>query len=298
MTRLKNYIKEARSVIIEPNEATELINRWCMDAVNSNWLIYRGNSSITGNWYAVDPSAARERHSAYASGNQYNLLLSNLPSWKKYPKRSKSIIASTDWRGARGYAHDEPYILLPYDGASIGVCPKQDIWYSFKLFPMNETTGMEDFNIELGRLFHYLLGKSDRTYEDIKKHCDMVDDIVIYGKGLREEELHLYRDKQEYIQSYVEFKLGHSTTEWFTERIKYLGTGRHLWDILVEILDPDYNGFTMTTVGRGTISTKHEVWTDSKCIMVKASYEALSQLDEIGDILYNKMPVKSMKWES
>jgi hypothetical protein len=284
--RLKSYITERRSIFLNDDEVVSLLEDHCGDAIKSKWLIYRGNPDLGGNSYLVDPINAGVRESPYAHGNQYNILLSNLPSWKKYPKRNRSIVGATSIRVAYGYGSEFPYILLPYNGANIGVCPEQDIWYSFKDFPMSETTGLDDFNIHLGFLFYKILGKSNvNTYSDIKKCCDEID------RKIKDEDVEI-AGLEGYAQNYVISRLDASTVEWFTHRINYFHTINKLFEAIQQSLDPEYNDFSLTNPGVGFLNDDHEVWTDAKCIMIKATPLALGNLGKIGDILLSKMTRK------
>lgn len=82
------------------------------------------------------------------SSNIYNKLLSDLfPSWQKFPKRSESIIATFSIEKAGIYVdiNGMLYVILPKNGARIGVCPKKDMWVSFNNFPFS-ISNLSQFN--------------------------------------------------------------------------------------------------------------------------------------------------------
>src|SRR5271168_3608736 len=99
-----------------------------IQAMKENKFIYKGfNTNLGHNFLLTDPSQ-KERKSANTS-NQYTLLMDNLPAWKEYPKRSRSLVCSTSSDRAASYGN--VYLVLPFNGARIGICPEYDIWDSF-----------------------------------------------------------------------------------------------------------------------------------------------------------------------
>jgi hypothetical protein len=53
---------------------------------------------------------------AGVSSRHHTLLMENLPSWNKFPKRSKSIIGSTGVSKVHVCKHS--YFVIPFDGAT------------------------------------------------------------------------------------------------------------------------------------------------------------------------------------
>lgn len=127
--------KEKRSVGIKKDEAVKFYTEKCKkySKDKSNPVLYRG---VDGNdpYNIVDPTKT-ERKSAYTS-NHTTLLIDNLPSWKNYPKRSRSIICTLDGGVAGGYG--QKFRVIPSDNCKFGVCPRSDIWYSFVDFDVSE----------------------------------------------------------------------------------------------------------------------------------------------------------------
>jgi hypothetical protein len=102
-----------------------------LEACSNGKMIFRGTRINTLPVMLVDPSAS-QRKSANTE-NYYTLLIDNLPSWQNYPKRSKSLICSTSRHVAELFSQDNDknggvYIVLPFNGAKIGICPQRDIW--------------------------------------------------------------------------------------------------------------------------------------------------------------------------
>ena len=60
--------------------------------------------------------------------NYYTLLIDSSPDFAQFPKRSKSLIGTTNLDRAQDYGHTGVYALFPVNGSRIGVCPGHDMW--------------------------------------------------------------------------------------------------------------------------------------------------------------------------
>lgn len=241
--RLKTFIlNENRSVSISEDDVRKLIKTDYSIALKGT-PIFRGVSNYDKDFLFIDPSKHEERLSPYAYSNVYNLLLSNLPSWNKYPKRNKSIICTTDIDNAYGRGFGAAYYVIPKNNSKIGICPSRDIWFSFKEFgTLNELNNIisilfETFNIKY----------NDADFKKFKNNCDELDD-----KKYNIKNLNLKKYKIEY--------------EWLTE---YLNIPElKLLDILNQILDPNKNRFKLSKPGDDNLSIGVETWTDGPSILI------------------------------
>ena len=122
--RLVEYMFEKRGNDITREQAIELVSNEHKDAFNAQVAIYRGVHGY-GDYAFIDPSKSNRPRVSANTGNHYTLIMDNSSSWKSYPKRSKSLICSTD----EGYAIDfgKTYRVYPINGGKIGVCPYRDI---------------------------------------------------------------------------------------------------------------------------------------------------------------------------
>lgn len=100
---------------------------------NKKFFIFRKFSENLGQFVYTNPKDSNiERVAPWSEwGNWHNLLLSNLESWNNYPKRNKSLIGASHGR-AFTHGGTDDYLIIPYDRTKIGLCPKDDIWESFK----------------------------------------------------------------------------------------------------------------------------------------------------------------------
>jgi len=121
--------QEGRKTPIAEEEAMGIIKQSCKNITsyykNNKERIYRGSSRINSDFAITDPEQyERKSRNTY---NFYTLLMDNLPNWSAYPKRSKSLVCSTNQNSAANYG-GQVFLLFPFDSCKIGVCPSTDVW--------------------------------------------------------------------------------------------------------------------------------------------------------------------------
>jgi hypothetical protein len=272
--RLKQYlITERRSKELSKNEAVDILFDNCQNAVKdyeNGYKLYRGLYKPAGNYALVDPKSGKPRKSAYATYNYYTLFIDNLPSWRQYPKRSESLICTTSYTKAVQYTYDNnPYIVFPYDNAKLAVAPTDDIFTSFKIYHDNTYnlifgTGRE-FNEFLEWFFDKITGIDDASsnWNRLKKAMNIFDKEWKTGEAKEDIE-------NTYNSTYTRH-LYESIVSFFEDN--YKGNMLKMFD---KLLNPDYNGFRLTKK-ISQIPDDREVWTDSKCLMIRS--------DEVEDFL-------------
>lgn len=244
-----------RSKAISEREARNLILKKynnALDAAQKGSCIWRGNRKLDKEYYFIDPRMSLDKRvSPWAYKNYYNLLISNLPSWNKYPKRNKSIIATTDIDDASSRAGiDGAVLVLPKNGSKIGVCPTEDIWYSFS----NTHGDLNDFNKELHIIFRSGFGgrpnfkSTEHQYSVFLETCDMIDE--------NKKDIMKNMNKGEFKNLF-----------YFHEYFKH--DNEKLIDYIDNILNPDKNDFSLITAGDLIKNGNYEVWTDGPSILIK-----------------------------
>jgi hypothetical protein len=179
-------------------------------------------------------------------GNYHNLMVSNLESWKDYPRRNKSLICAGIKR-AIGHEGSQLYLIIPYDKTKIGVCPKYEFWESFKTYTEDRI---------------YLPNWCKRIINIVETE----NDIKLGGESW--EEILPYLDKK-----YARYKFKHLIKlPWYNELV----VNKTLLQNLNEYLSPKSNGFVLKTfkdLHPLLLSSDHECWFEGECIMI--SYEDL-----------------------
>jgi hypothetical protein len=240
--RLKAFLlQEGRSKEISEEKVIDILKKNCQKALNST-PIYRG-IRVNDPFFYIDPKAGKPRRSANTR-NYYTLINDNSPYWKQYPKRSESIICTTNINDAKGYGFQ--YAVFPYDGAKIGVCPESDYWYSFQK-TLGEYTTLDEFNDILYKIIvvkNNIFGFDDRSYKDI------VDSFKTFDTFMKDNQRLLELIKSEYPM----FKEYDPNKTTFLEYVQ-------------KLLSPKPNGFRLKKIG-DKLPGINEVWTDSKSILV------------------------------
>lgn len=243
------YLNEGRTKSVDIDFARTFIERRCQNAVKGT-PIYRGIQAYETDYLYVDPSKSSPRMSPYADYNYYNMLLSNLPSWKDYPPRDKSLICTTSYDNAEHRQNgDFPLRVLPVDGSKIGVCNECDIWEGFKI---TVRSSMQGFNRAMYELFDrngVKTRNTDMIYSTFVKACNEIDKV---------------RDTGEH-----DLDIGNNwhNKEWI---IDYKDAESKLIDFLDFLLSPGENYFRLVTTG-ATIPNDREVWTDGESILIRTS---------------------------
>lgn len=171
----QEYQTEGRNTAISKDKAMKLISTKCSKILGyykeGGQYIYRAGSRVSGE-FALSQPAKFSRKSANTS-NYYTLLMDNLPSWSRYPRRSKSIVCSNDKYTAANYSYGRSqYIVFPYDTCKIGICPDSDIWDSIPRIPgIRGIEEWESINSELEDIG----GLSDNNWSDFKARVDSLD---------------------------------------------------------------------------------------------------------------------------
>lgn len=186
--------------------------------------------------------------------NQYTLLFSNLPSWAEYPKRNRSIIATTSLRHASSYGN--AYLVLPFDGAKIGVCSSLDMWDTYYKNLGNNTIEM----------FASFLERKNISGDTYKK---LISEIFYKRKYLGNGVSWLWR-----------------CTPKFAQALASCSTESDVISLLSLYLQPKSGGFKLTTISHLT-KEKREVWFDSKAFLIKVNSDFyLRYFPETADSLY------------
>jgi hypothetical protein len=187
--KFQTYLNEGRTKTI--NADTAYLN--IIDRCKKNFkIMYDNKTSIklyrgftfNDDFGIVDTNKGKERESAYTE-NYYTLLFDNLPSWKKFPKRSRGLVCSTNMQYASNYGYGQPFYVIPFDDSKIAVAPSHDIWESFKVFCTKyDLFSMDDFNVFLNQWFKRFNIKKPNTYEELKKALISLNELVKKGKEI------------------------------------------------------------------------------------------------------------------
>jgi len=277
LKHLANQIlTEGRTKKIKLKKATQIFRNNCRMFNDSNTQIYRGIKGFDSNFGIVKPKQSKRKRKSQNTYNFYTLLIDNSKSWSQYPKRSESIICTTDSESAHGYGEGHFYLVIPFDLASIGVAPEADIWKSFNYHLKSQ------FN----RYILLLADVADRlsninsNVPDIESggrvpknsYSKFSNYITKVDKILSTEHPRSGKNKTGYeiiIKGlFSTAKFGHKGREFVKD---YLDFNGNLLEYLKFILNPDRNGFNLKEYNSNfKVSGKgeREIWTDSPSILI------------------------------
>ena len=255
--RLEKYITEGRSKTIDQIGALAMAKK-CSNSVEqyikSASVLWRGiqtkeayeREPFRGDYLTIQPSKF-ERRLAYSGGNHYTLMMDNLPQWKAFPKRGRGLVCSSDRDYADGYNENgNLFAVFPVNGSKVGVCPKEDIYDSFKL-----VWSMGGFSKSM---------ESDGF--DDKNWKSLVMDMKEFSEDLQNDRTDYFNyDILDLVRG------GHQIME---------DSGDDFYKFFERVMDPKFNGFKLKKAGDKLIDG-YECWTDGDCLMVS--------WDELGNFI-------------
>jgi len=225
-------------------------------------FLFRKSVDIGDMIYSNPGSAGHERIAPYSpTGNYHNLVLSNLESWKEYPKRNKSICTSKFSRIsiARG---KETYLVIPYDTTKIGIAPSVDMWWAFK--SITKVLYPEQKYENPGLLIEWFRS----VMEVVEKHeGKKVSDVSWQELKSSLDKMYPEFSKAKYQSPSVHRK-NKQTNAYFPGYDKRLT----LLQNLEVVLDPSKHGFSigyMRDIPSIFSQSSVECWFQEDCLMVK-----------------------------
>jgi hypothetical protein len=257
---LERYADDSRGLKFTLDEAVSFYNKNCTDWNLEIDQIYRGVVRSNDFDYSMHQPSKFDRVSRNTS-NFYTRLLNILPSWKNYPKRSKSLICTTYLNDALNYANrreNNVFIIIPVNGAKIGLAGADDFWFSFpNISPA--FSNMDDFNAWF-KYFLQILYPDDYKYK--------IDEL---NKLDNNEFKELIREIGEVLITNP--NIVESFENWMSRKFvyNYIDSKKDFLSYLDTLLNPKFNKFTLLTTKKQNILDKiapSEVWTDGDCLLI------------------------------
>ena len=157
MKHLKSINESLNTTTLTKDEVIEILTTKCKKFLNwgkdytEDCLIYRKDED-RGDFLLVNPKlSSQDRIAPYASKNYHNLLISNLESWKDWPRRNKSLICASSYRALshgggfiKGPSVD--YVIIPFDDTMVATGDRSDFWNCFPNLPKDEDFFEEDLD--------------------------------------------------------------------------------------------------------------------------------------------------------
>jgi len=197
-------------------------------------------------------------------------LVKDMTAWKRFPSRSKFLRGYTSAERA-GDVESELYVMIPYDYARVGICPKSSFYKSFNLAQKDfgidrmDNDGLSKWIAGLCRALTQLDPKAKfdeevnpDTFGQFNKLIKQIDDVVSKGKDALKRKL----KDNESINDEDRKVINDLLSRHITNTQAYIN----------EKLDPENNGFSAIRVESFAHKPDpREVWIDSPCLLVKKS---------------------------
>lgn len=270
--RLVEYNEGSRGKKIDKEEAFALIERHCSKAwkhfLKTGWCPMRG-MRFKGDYYSIDPKSSIR--TSQNTVNFYTLAIDNDPRWKRYPKRSQSLVCTNNKGKANQYG--EPYRVFAYDNSVWGVCPKNDLWDSFtKTLPYGMKLGELNYNLE-DLLSEMNIDDNITSYKDLLYALDDIDHNVEEA-----ESIHEFWERYEYVV------YDNELFRYFYNTHQKKPNGSTFKEMYLDFFDPNLNGFFYTKDPKVVAPRQvgdNEVWTDGKAIMVSYAQSHYERIERI-----------------
>lgn len=128
MTTFKTFLLESeRSRGLSIHEAVALVKEHCPKFLKSEIPLWRGTSSSRQAMEVDSFKGSPRKSRSFEDTNYYNQWMEYHPAWKDIPKRSRSIIVSTNYRYTKLFG--ETFKVFPFDNATVAILPTEDVWY-------------------------------------------------------------------------------------------------------------------------------------------------------------------------
>ncbi len=234
---------EPRSKQITLEEAAEYVVKKCGHSLKGTMIRRTTDSAYRDPARFTDPTKGKPRISRNTS-NYYTLIIDSSPKWKRFPKRSKSIIATTG---------SAAYYVFAENKSKYGVCYEHDFWNSFR---QSGIYSMDDFNDsveDMARGVGAIMGPFDNDIGLIKSTFGVVDKLKTEDHTLFIEKAVKALRGSGFDFSFLKTYINDSTLK--------------LYPYCDDLLDPNKNGFRIKFAG-SRIGGNLEVWTDGKAVLI------------------------------
>lgn len=208
--------------------------------------IYRGIHLYEQNFFyqpQLDPGTRRSSNTY----NWYTLIMDHVPEWQDFPRRSASVICTTDPVQSSDYGIT--YTVLPFGNPTIGISPREDIWFSFPSLKKLEMESLEELMDALDTLAYTYLDKplSQNSWPD-------------FNRGLREISQKILQEYHRSQWDNVNKLQGRVTPQ------------RDMLAVLREILDPQAAGFRTAKLSEWQPQPDREIWFSAPAFFLNSNW--------------------------
>jgi len=203
------------------------------------------------------------------------LIMDSLKKWKEFPLRGKGIVATAD---KEKDTERQIYVVIPYNGAQLGISPKANIFNSFPFVAINLGIKFENFNQSLNVLLNiynnpegtYDLKTKKLTINNLQRY-DETYDIFRHAIDVLDQQF-ATPDGQRLFQEITTNPYNKETEDNVISIMQYMNAKDiKLINVINKLFDPYENGFQLLSFENFIVGEHkdHDIWTDSQCLLVK-----------------------------
>jgi hypothetical protein len=241
----ENYNRFGSKTITE-SEFDKIRKENCKNWTKAKTELFRGMPDL-GNYVFIDPKLGDFR-SSIEDTNIHLELMSNLPSWKGYPRYDRCVIGGTPG-SATGTYGETVYEMIPFDGVKIGVCPNSTVWESFG----------NEFNEFGGDIYlvEYFLGSIGLDSNWIQIGGETLETKL---KSIKSFDL----EKEEVDDFIIDCAI-------YLKKSKEEITGEDCYNFINDnIFNPEKRGFELKTYDVDfTVEKSKQIWTEGPVLLIK-----------------------------
>jgi hypothetical protein len=282
MKRIQYFkLFESRTARLSDEEFLNLVKTKCKDFLASPKYLQRIKSSFNGEYSYINPKLShrnplmKEEGGGGVFSSHHTLLMDNLPSWNGFPKRTQSIIGSTNF-GIDPLFGDNYYCIIPYDDANFVVAPDSDLWNSSCKIS-DEEYKFDDYFTEC----FLQANVSDNSYNEMMEDIQKLYNNYLIGKGNKISRYIIKIFEQMNEDNFEDVRLAFN--EYFAPDM-FRGLGSRIegfklikYSEISNIQEKDFQG--------NLIKYGNEFWTDSECLIVYLGKNSSSIYENYNKVL-------------
>ena len=228
---------------LQLNPAPYYLDKYCPDLfwmLVENAPFYRGMRTENMGVSYVDLTKTTRK--SQNTSNWYTEIFDNHFEMADYPKRSKSLICSTDLDYAYGFGN-QVYVVLPVKNSKIGEVRELDIWDLDPIELFGHSGTLDEINDFLGKIIRLGLNTRECSFQLLRK----------FDSEIKDESSEVFN------------RIQHSEYSDLLDRDDFLND---FLRTILEVYSPDMLGVVSSTPATFRHAGDQEVWFDTGAIII------------------------------
>ena len=258
----------SRTSNLSNEDFRDILHNRCKDFCKSPKLLQRSKdwnvywSGDPDKFSIIDPKKHERKHLNTNSmdvvkSKHHILLMDNLPSWSKFPKRSQSVIGLT-MEDPRAIFGSHRFLVIPFDSAKFGVAPSCDLWGCKTMVTSNTIFSFNDDFSNLMKVSRI----SDKSYSEMISDLQKeFNEFMEFSKYTSKDEIFRYNRLIRLF--YIAKEDGLTNIEDALD--KYFGPEKFKGSDIDNM--EGFNLMNYTQLSKLDEYDFYEFWTDSECLL-------------------------------